>query len=87
MGAGRVGVVGGLLVRFLSLSAAGILLGLLGALGTSRVLAGLLYRVSATDPATFLGVGFFMAAVAAAAVFVPAYRASRVEPAKVLKQE
>jgi len=87
LGAGRAGVVGGLLVRFLSLSAAGILMGLLGALGTSRILAGLLYEVSATDPATFLGAGLFLGVVATAAVLVPAYRASRVEPATVLKQE
>jgi ABC-type lipoprotein release transport system permease subunit len=57
------------------------------ALGASRVLSSLLYQVSATDPVTFLGVGGFLALVALAAVVVPAFRASRVEPARVLKQE
>lgn len=87
LGAGRAGVVGGVLARFFALSAVGIVVGLLGALGASQALEGLLYHVSATDPGTFLGVGFFLALVAAIAVFLPAYRASRVEPASVLKQE
>ncbi|MGW8266546.1 MAG: ADOP family duplicated permease [Longimicrobiales bacterium] len=87
LGAGRAGVVGGVLARFLALSAAGIVVGLLGALAAGQALEGLLYDVSATDPWTFLGVGLFLALVAATSVFLPAFRASRVEPARVLNQE
>jgi ABC-type antimicrobial peptide transport system permease subunit len=80
-------VLSEVLRRFLAVAGVGILLGMGIALGASRVLASLLYQVSATDPATFLGVGLFLAMVALIAVFLPAFRASRVEPARVLKQE
>jgi ABC-type antimicrobial peptide transport system permease subunit len=58
-----------------------------GAFGVTRVLSGLLYQISATDPATYLGVGLVIGVVALAAVAIPALRASRVEPAQILKQE
>jgi putative ABC transport system permease protein len=87
MGAGREGVLAEVLGRFLAVAGVGIVLGMGAALGASRVLSSLLYQVSATDPTTFLGVGLFLALVALMAVFVPAFRASRVEPARVLKQE
>jgi predicted permease len=87
LGAGREGVLAQVLRRFLAVAGVGILLGMGAALGASRVLSSLLYQVSATDPATFLGVGLFLVLVAMAAVFVPALRASRIEPARVLKQE
>ena len=60
--------------------------GLLGALALSRVLRGLLHDVSPTDPATFAGVGLFLLAVAALASFLPARRASRLDPATILRE-
>jgi len=87
LGAGKEGILLETLRRFLGVSGAGILLGLAGAFGTSRVLARFLYQVSATDPVTFLGVGAFLVLVTLGAVLVPALRASRVEPARVLNQE
>jgi hypothetical protein len=87
LGAGREGVLAQVLRRFLAVAGVGILLGMGAALGASRALSSLLYQVSATDPATFVGVGLFLVLVAMAAVFVPALRASRIEPARVLKQE
>ncbi len=72
---------------FLTVSSVGIILGLVGAYGASRILAGLLYQISPTDPATFFGVALILGLVALGAVAIPAIRASRVEPAQVLKQE
>lgn len=87
LGADKGKILRSTLRRFLGVSGVGILLGLAGALAASRILDRFLYQVSATDPATFLGVGVFLALVALAAVMVPAHRASRVEPARVLKEE
>jgi predicted permease len=87
LGAGTEGILLGTLRRFLGISSVGILLGLAGAFGVSRILARFLYQVSATDPPTFLGVGLFLTLVTLGAIVIPAHRASRVEPASVLKQE
>ena len=87
MGAEQGGVMAEILRRFLGVAGLGILLGIGVALGASRVLSSLLYQVSATDPVTFVGVGGLLLLVALAAVVVPAFRASRVQPARVLKQE
>jgi predicted permease len=65
---------------------AGVVLGLAGALAASRVLRGLLYEVSAADPTTFVGVSLLLAAVALAAAWIPARRASRLEPAAALRE-
>jgi putative ABC transport system permease protein len=87
LGAGSNEVLGQVLRRFLTLASIGILVGLAGAFAASRVLAGLLYQISATDPLTFLGVALTLGLVALGAVSIPAFRASRIQPAQVLKQE
>ena len=69
------------------LAAAGIGLGLAGALALTRVLANLLFGVSATDPLTFVLVPLLLAAVALAASLVPAHRAARIDPHVALKYE
>ena len=87
MGAEGTRVMAGVLRRFLGVAGFGILLGMGVALGATRVLSSLLYGVSATDPATFFGVGAFLTLVALVALAVPAFRASRVDPVRVLKEE
>ena len=69
------------------LAAAGIALGILAALAASRLIAGTLYGVKPWDPATFLLAPLVLGAVALAASWVPARRASRVDPASSLQAE
>ena len=64
---------------------AGIGLGLAGAVALSRVVSAFLVGVSATDPITFAGVAALLLAVAIVASFVPARRASRVDPVDALR--
>jgi predicted permease len=65
----------------------GLAIGVAGALVLGRVVSRLIYGVSAADPATFAAVSALLAAVAAAASLIPAYRATRVEPVKTLREE
>jgi ABC-type lipoprotein release transport system permease subunit len=65
----------------------GVVLGIIGAWFASRWVEPLLFNVSARDPATFVGVAAMLVAVAIAASWIPAQRASRVDPNQVLRSE
>ncbi len=67
------------------LTAIGMLCGLLFALGLSRIVANLLYGVSATDPLTFLLISLLLAVVALLACFLPTRRATKVDPVMAIK--
>jgi putative ABC transport system permease protein len=68
-------------------AAVGLAIGIIGALVLGRVLASLVFGVSTRDPLTYLSVSLLLAAVALMATIVPAYRATRVDPMKTLRDE
>ncbi len=65
----------------------GVALGLAAALALSRVVASLVFGVRATDPLTFAAVALLLVAVGLLATVLPAYRATRVEPVSILREE
>lgn len=69
------------------LAGSGIAIGLFGAFALSRVVAGMLYNVKASDPATLLSVSLLLAAVALVACYIPARRATRLDPIITLREE
>lgn len=73
--------------RGLRLAALGVALGLAASAGATRVLRSFLYGVSAGDPVTFLGTAAIFVAVALAASYLPARRATCVDPLRVLREE
>jgi len=65
----------------------GIALGLVAAIALSRVVASLIFGVRATDPLTFAAVALLLMLVGVFATIVPAYRATRIEPVRILREE
>jgi ABC-type antimicrobial peptide transport system permease subunit len=65
----------------------GLVVGLLLALGTTRLMSSLLYGVSATDPATFATLAVLLCTVAVVASYIPGLRATRIDPISALRTE
>jgi putative ABC transport system permease protein len=76
-----------IIMQGLWLAAAGILIGLAGAALAARAISGLLFGVDPLDPATFAGAALLLTVVAALACYVPARRATRIDPLVALRQE
>jgi putative ABC transport system permease protein len=87
LGAQRRHVVNMVVRQGMTLAAAGIVFGIVGAFGVTRVVKSLLIGVSPTDPMSFAGVAVFLAMVAALASYFPARRATRVDPIVALRFE
>ena len=87
LGASAWDVLRLVLRKAILLTGAGLLVGLAGALALTRVLSSLLFHVTATDPWTFAAVSLLLAFVALVAAFIPARRATKVDPVVALRCE
>ena len=87
LGAQQGDVVRMILKRGVRLALFGVAIGAIAAVFLTRGMASLLFGVSATDPATFIGVAFLLILVALAGCYIPARRAMRVDPIVALRYE
>jgi predicted permease len=87
LGASRGNILKMVVRRGMGLAGTGIACGLLGAAALTQVMASLLFGVTAHDAAAFTAAPLFLAAVALAACYVPARRATRVDPMVALREE
>jgi putative ABC transport system permease protein len=87
LGAPPSRVVGQVLRRTVALTVPGLLIGIVSSIALTRVLATYLFQVTPTDPATFAAVAVLLTTVAFCASYIPARRASRVDPLIALRTE
>jgi putative ABC transport system permease protein len=87
LGAQRSDILRLVVFHGMKLVSAGVLFGLFASLLLTRLMTGLLFGVSATDPLTFAAVAFLLVLVALLACYIPARRATKVDPATALRCE
>ena len=87
LGASRAGVLNLILLEGLSVTGLGVLIGLAGALALSRVMSGYIYGVTATDPLTLAGATLLLVLAALLAIYLPARRATSINPITALRYE
>ncbi|HEV7991489.1 MAG TPA: ABC transporter permease [Gemmatimonadaceae bacterium] len=87
LGASRANVLRLVVAQGLGVAVVGVAIGTLGAFSLARALASLLYGMNGRDPVIFGGSALLLTSVAALAAYVPALRASRIEPVEALRYE
>jgi putative ABC transport system permease protein len=87
LGARRAGVLGLVVRQGMALAVVAVAVGVLGALGAARVLQSQLFGVTTTDPVVFVSVPLVVLTVALLATYVPARRASRLDPMTALRSD
>ena len=87
LGAQRSDVLRLVVRQGITLALIGVAVGVVGAFGVTRVIASLLYNVTPSDPLSFVGVALFLTAIAFVASYLPARRATTVDPIVALRNE
>ena len=87
LGARRFDVLRLILQQGMALVVLGLIIGILGAIGLTRVMSSVLYEVTPKDPVTFVVVALFLPVVALVACYIPARRATKVDPLVALRYE
>jgi len=87
LGAQTLDVLRLIVKQGLTLVLIGLVLGLFGALALTRLLSTLLFGVTARDPATFVAIAGLLSLVAMLACYLPAWRATKVDPLEALRYE
>jgi ABC-type antimicrobial peptide transport system permease subunit len=87
LGAQASSVLGMVLGQGIAVAGLGLALGIAGAFMLTRLMSALLFNVSTTDAAAFVSAPLLLGLVALTACYIPARRATRVDPATVLKQD
>jgi ABC-type antimicrobial peptide transport system permease subunit len=85
LGAQRSDILRLVMGQGLGLILAGICIGMAGALALTRLLMGMLFEVNATDPGTYIGIGLMFALAGLMASYIPARRATRMDPLAALR--
>lgn len=87
LGAGKADVLRMILAQGARIAGAGVAIGMAASFGLTRLLANLLFSVSAADPVTFAAVAILLVVVALLACYIPARRTLRVDPIIALRYE
>jgi putative ABC transport system permease protein len=87
LGAGKSAILNLVISQGVKLALIGVAIGVAGALGLMRFLSGLLYGVKPNDPLTLVAVSALLIAVTLFACYIPARRATKVDPLETLKHE
>ena len=87
LGASRGNIVGLVLANGMKMAIGGVVIGVIAAIGLTRLIREMLFGVQPTDPLTFTVIAALLLGVAILACYVPARRATRVDPLNALRQE